>query len=200
MEMLALLDKYIDKLCKASSMEKKDIENLIDEIAKVFFSEKELRSLSLEYYCPYMNNPDLLSDVRILKAKLEYEKASLSDSNEKAKLQLQAEQEKRDLEKLRLQAELSKGSIMIQNTNNNENHNTISVTFESVRDAVGNMTSLPDEDIEEIKNKIDEIEAIVNSKESKSKKWSRAKEIVKWIADKGVDVGIALLPLILKIS
>lgn len=85
-------------------------------------------------------------------------------------------------------------------TNNNENHNTVSVTFESVRDAVGNMTSLPDEDIEEIKNKIDEIEAIVNSKESKSKKWSRAKEIVKWIADKGVDVGIALLPLILKIS
>lgn len=40
----------------------------------------------------------------------------------------------------------------------------------------------------------------MNSKESKSKKWSNAKDIIKWVADKGVDVGIALLPLVLKIS
>ena len=62
------------------------------------------------------------------------------------------------------------------------------------------MTSLPEEDIEEIQNKIDEIEEIVKSKDSKSKKWSKAKGIIKWIADKGVDVGIALLPLFLKIN
>ena len=55
-------------------------------------------------------------------------------------------------------------------------------------------------EIEEIQNKINAIEEIVNSKDSKSKKWSKAKEIVKWIADKGVDVGITLLPLLLKMS
>ena len=38
------------------------------------------------------------------------------------------------------------------------------------------------------------------TKDSKSKKWSKAKEIIKWIADKGVDVGIALLPLVLQIG
>ena len=40
----------------------------------------------------------------------------------------------------------------------------------------------------------------MKSKDSKSKKWSKAKEIIKWIADKGVDVGIALLPLVLQIG
>lgn len=82
----------------------------------------------------------------------------------------------------------------------NSNNNTMNVTFDTVREVVDNMTSLPDEDIQEIQKKIDKIEEIINSKESKSKKWSQAKEIIKWIADKGVDVGIALLPLLLKIA
>lgn len=33
-----------------------------------------------------------------------------------------------------------------------------------------------------------------------NKKWENAKGIVKWIADKGVDVGIALLPLLMQIK
>ena len=61
------------------------------------------------------------------------------------------------------------------------------------------MSSLSENEIEEIQSKINALEEIVNSKESKSKKWSKAKDIIKWVADKGVDVGIALLPLILKI-
>lgn len=91
-------------------------------------------------------------------------------------------------------------STVVNITNSNENSNIITVSFEKARETVNAMTSLPEEDIEEIQQKIDEIEEIVNSKESKSKKWSKSKEIVKWIADKGVDVGIALLPLLLKIS
>ena len=54
--------------------------------------------------------------------------------------------------------------------------------------------------LEEIHKRINELEKIVNSKESNSTKWSKAKDIIKWVADKGVDVGIALLPLLLKIS
>ena len=87
-----------------------------------------------------------------------------------------------------------------ENNNENTNTNTMMVSFESVREKVSGMTSLPDEDIEEIQNKINELEEIVNSKDSKSKKWSKAKDVIKWVADKGVDVGIALLPLILKIN
>lgn len=94
----------------------------------------------------------------------------------------------------------SSPNTVVNITNNNENKNTMNVTFDSVRKTIDSMTSLPEEDIEEIKDKISALEEIVNSKESKSKKWSKAKDIIKWVADKGVDVGIALLPLILKIG
>lgn len=202
MELVTLLDKYIEKLDKASSLEQSEIEALIEDITRVFISKDELRELWLDYYNSYNDSDDLMSDVRKLKTKLEYNKAVLIDKNEKVKQRVKSEQEQRELEKLRLQVELKKTDITITNTNNNtnENNNYVSVTFESVRDKVNNMTSLPDEDIEEIQKLIGEIEEIVNSKETKSKKWSKAKEIIKWIADKGVDVGIALLPLILKIA
>lgn len=202
MELVTLLDQYIEKLDKASSLEQSEIETLIEDITRVFISQDELRELWLDYYNSYNDSYDLMSDVRKLKTKLEYNKAVLIDENEKVKQRAKSEQEQRDLEKLRLQVELKKTDITITNTNTNtnENNNSVSVTFESVRDKVNNMTSLPDEDIEEIQNRIDEIEEIVNSKETKSKKWSKAKEIIKWIADKGVDVGIALLPLLLKIG
>ena len=85
-------------------------------------------------------------------------------------------------------------------TNTNQNTNTVAVSFVTARETVNAMTSLPDEEIQDIQAKIDEIEEIVKSKDSKSKKWSKAKEIIKWIADKGVDVGIALLPLVLQIG
>ena len=62
------------------------------------------------------------------------------------------------------------------------------------------MSALPDVEIREILSRIDELEAIVKSSERRSKKWENAKEIIKWIADKGVDVGIALLPLLLQIK
>lgn len=202
MELVTLLDQYIEKLDKASSLEQSEIEALIEDITRVFISQDELRELWLDYYNSYNDSDDLMSDVRKLKTKLEYNKAVLIDENGKDKQRAKSEQEQRELEKLRLQVELKKTGITITNTNNNtnENNNYVSVTFESVRDKVNNMTSLPDEDIEEIQKRIGEIEEIVNSKETKSKKWSKAKEIIKWIADKGVDVGIALLPLILKIA
>ena len=62
------------------------------------------------------------------------------------------------------------------------------------------MSALKETEIHEILGKIDELEAIVNSTERKTKKWENAKEIIKWAADKSVDVGIALLPLIMKIG
>ena len=200
MELVTLLDQYIEKLDNASSLEQSEVEALIEDITRVFISQDELRELWLDYYNSYNDSNDLMSNVRKLKTKLEYNKAVLIDENEKVKQRAKSEQEQRELEKLRLQVELKKTGITINNTNTNENNNSVSVTFESVRDKVNNMTSLPDEDIEEIQNRIDEIEEIVNSKETKSKKWSKAKEIIKWIADKGVDVGITLLPLILKIG
>lgn len=85
-------------------------------------------------------------------------------------------------------------------SNTNKNSAVLNISFDDVRSRINEMTSLSDEENEEIQERISEIEMIVNSNESKRVKWSKLKEIVKWIADKGVDVGIALLPLLLKIS
>lgn len=87
-----------------------------------------------------------------------------------------------------------------ENHNMNENKNVLSVSFDDVRKQIGDMTALPEDDLAEIQSKIDELENIVKSKDSRSKKWSAAKGIIKWIADKGVDVGIAILPLLLNIK
>lgn len=93
-----------------------------------------------------------------------------------------------------------KAMPMVQITNTNENKVDINISFSDVRKEIENMSALPDGEIEEILNKINELEKIVKSSDRKSKKWENAKGIVKWIADKGVDVGIALLPLLLQIK
>ncbi|MBQ7014678.1 MAG: hypothetical protein IJN12_01010 [Clostridia bacterium] len=87
-------------------------------------------------------------------------------------------------------------------TFNNSNHieTTINISFTEAKKQIENMSSLREDEIEEITSKIDEIERIVNSKDRKTKKWEEAKEIIKWIAEKGVDVGITLLPLLLQIG
>ena len=88
----------------------------------------------------------------------------------------------------------------IPNTQVNVTTNVgINLTFEQVKSEVKDMTSLTDEQTEEILAKINELEKIVESEESKKSKWTKAKSILKWLADKSCDVGIALLPLFLKI-
>lgn len=89
---------------------------------------------------------------------------------------------------------------MVQITNTNENKVDINISFNDVRREIENMSALPETEIEEVLSKINELENIVKSSDRKSKKWENAKGIVKWIADKGVDVGIALLPLLLQIK
>lgn len=88
--------------------------------------------------------------------------------------------------------------ITIHNTN--QQSNSITITFDEVRQKVDEMGSLTETEIEEIQQKITMLEEIVSSSDRKTKKWEKAKGIIKWVADKGVDVGIAFLPLLLQIG
>lgn len=80
-----------------------------------------------------------------------------------------------------------------------DNNIDIKISFETVRSQIDNNTSLTTEQTIEAKQKVNEIEAIVKSKDSKKNKWQKAKPILVWLADKSVDVGTAILPLLLKI-
>lgn len=88
--------------------------------------------------------------------------------------------------------------VAIHNTNTNTNN--INLSFDDVKKDVENMSALTNKEIEEILEKIEVLEKIIGSNNRKAKKWEDAKEIIKWVAEKGVDVGLTLLPLLLKIQ
>ena len=76
----------------------------------------------------------------------------------------------------------------------------ISISFEEARKKVESMSALEDKEIEEILDKISQIEDVYNSANRKTKKWEMVKGIIKWVADKGIDVAKILLPLVLKVG
>ena len=85
-------------------------------------------------------------------------------------------------------------------TNQNTNQNNISFSFEEAERAIENMAGLREKDISDALAKISEIKEIFNSQDRKSKKWEKVRDILTWLADKSVDVGIAFLPLLMKIG
>lgn len=84
--------------------------------------------------------------------------------------------------------------------NTNQVVTTINVTFEDAKEKVESMSALKDEEVEEILSKINELEKITQSSNRKTKKWEMAKDIIKWVADKGIDVAKIILPLVLKVG
>lgn len=74
------------------------------------------------------------------------------------------------------------------------------ITFINTIEQIKEMSGLSDQETEETIAKIEEIKAIIDQGGSKKTKWKKIKPILIWLADKSVDVGCALLPLILKIG
>ena len=83
---------------------------------------------------------------------------------------------------------------------NVDNKIEVNISFESVRSQLEADTSLSEEQTIEAQQKINEIEAVIKSNDSKKNKWKKLKPVLLWLADKSVDVGTALLPLLLKIQ
>lgn len=62
------------------------------------------------------------------------------------------------------------------------------------------MPGLTDADTEEIKSKIDELENIAKEQTPKKKKWEKAKPILKFALDKGADVAITIMGLVMQMK
>jgi len=95
-------------------------------------------------------------------------------------------------------------NVHIHNDNTSSAANTvkmeINISYSDVKKQVEAMEdSIGYDEVQAIKAKIDELEKIIESSARRSEKWNKAKAIGKWIFDKSVDVGIAMLPLLLKI-
>ena len=76
----------------------------------------------------------------------------------------------------------------------------MNITFEQARAIIEDMTSLTEETTKEALDKVSEIEAVVNSGDSRKSKWEKIKPILAWLADKSFDVAMTILPLLLQVQ
>lgn len=130
---------------------------------------------------------DYLGDIKILKAKLEYYKAGLEDERTET-----------------INVPLTP-SININNVNENSNAanatNVTQVTYEQVVESIQSLSdsSLTNAEKEELEDKIGAIELALRNQD-KVKAMNKIGAVLRFIAEKGIEVGIAVLPYLGQIS
>jgi len=80
------------------------------------------------------------------------------------------------------------------------NNVTVNVTFEQVRKEIEDMAALSREQTDEILERINELEEISKENSSKKAKWEKVRPIIAFALDKGVDVAIAILSLVMQMK
>jgi len=159
-----------------------------DEIVPVFDNELKGITYGLDNYIGFGldRQVNYLSDIKLLKAKLE---------NYKANLELDEWAAERELEKLRLQQSI------LTITNNASNENTITNEINVNNDItnvikiIESTKDLDEIEKEELQGQIAKLNLAVTT-QNKEKGQGIVKEILKFVVDKGTDLGIALLPYI----
>lgn len=82
----------------------------------------------------------------------------------------------------------------------NSNEIVVNISFDDARKRIDEMPGLDDTATEEIKGKINELENISNENVPKKKKWEKVKPILAFALDKGADVAITIMVLILQMK
>ena len=77
---------------------------------------------------------------------------------------------------------------------------SITVTFERVRKEIENMGALNQKETDEAIEQVNALEAISKENISCKAKWEKVKPIIKFAVDKGADLGIAILSLVVQMK
>lgn len=77
----------------------------------------------------------------------------------------------------------------------NETTITIEAVFDNARQQIED-AGLSDVQTQELFDKLSELEEIAKSKESKGKRWSKAKEVMKWLVEQGIAAASILIPVL----
>lgn len=88
-----------------------------------------------------------------------------------------------------------------QTMNNNQNVNNtfdIKLELDKVRAEVDADEVLGEEDKEEINEKLNEIEEVMNGSSTNNEKWKKLKGVVNWVTTKGFKIGKMIMPIITK--
>lgn len=179
-EKINMLNEYINKLDAAiSEKNMTDAKRLQKEIIAVY--EREIENLRGEldnYKFGDYNSPvDYIGDASLLKAKLMNYKINLTSG-------LYAKFHSQD------------GAVNVTQTVSQDVTNTITITLEQTIKLINDLPSseLSDQDKEILSGKL----ASISVEKDKHKRWAQVGNALKWIAEKGLQVGTAALPYIVK--
>jgi len=191
MDKIELIEKYIKRCDECEKLKNPVQANaLIEEIVAVFNSEIPditYRLKSFEY--GKLDELDYFDDISILKAKL---------VNYKTTLALEEQKRKDELKKLRLQQSIisiqnNSTSMSISNATNQAN-----ITLETVIENINNIEEkLSQEELGTLISLLTSLD-MAKKKNDKSKTQEKYSDIMKFIADKTIQVGIAVLPYVMK--
>lgn len=170
---IELINEYIER-CEKCTQE--NAKSLVDEIVAIY--EYEIKGIitNLKSYGPGHRNIseiEYLDDVKLLKAHLSNHKANLENN-----------------------LRFNEGTpSQIFNINQSQNAEiSISITFEQTISAI---EAIPDETLSQDEKELLEGKlSKLNAEKDKSKLWKNAQSVLKWIAEKGFEVGLAALPYI----
>ena len=182
-------------MSKFKTMIRKDIELCDEYIGKNMATYSDVNALLGKYIIDY---PDFdkniiayvsvpgyetneIENIKIIKSKLEY-LLNRGDNPD-------------------LYDKQNNSSITISNINNNNNTTNVNLnmSIEDIKSNIDENTYLSDLDKKGLLCKLDEIVELQKSKESKTKKWNKAKKILEFLLDKGADIAIMYIPQILKV-
>lgn len=152
----------------------------------------------------YDVEPNYLSNLINIKAKLEVLLAKMRDEKNKPQTQ-PVSPIKLDL----VNNNNSNSNSDNHSTNSSDNNNTLSNTnnntvdvkllFEDAKNKIEDDTSLGEEELQEILAKINELEELHDSDERPRNKWNKSKEVMTWVLTKGAKVASIVLPLITEV-
>lgn len=85
-------------------------------------------------------------------------------------------------------------------TNNNNNQVNIGITFEEARQQIDDMTALDNDQANELKSTINELEEISKEKSSRRDKWEKVKPIIAGVLKFGADAALIVLQTVLQMK
>lgn len=182
-EKLQMLESYIDKLetavsqndnAKAKTLQKEIIAVYEPEIASL---RSQLDSQDVSHLLHNASSVDYIGDAKLLQKKLQNYRLNLVTGIYKP-------------------FQSSDGAVTVTQHVNQDVSATVVVTFEQT---IHNIQELPesvlsDEEKEMLSGKL----ASISAEKDKENRWEKISSALKWIAEKGIQVGIAALPYITK--
>lgn len=164
--------KKCEELIKSGRANQTDLDMLVEKYSMDIPSFR----IGIANHIPGMGANEV-ENIKIVKAKLEY----LLNRDEKS-----------------IATYKNNGNTFnFSQNNSNTNNISVTITLDEIREKIKDNTFLSEQDKNVLISKLQEIENLQKSNESRSKKWETAKKILSFILDKGADIAIMFIPQIL---